>query len=263
MDDEQQLKVASPIGGLLYKFVSETITDDERTELYSWVYSSKENQELFEEVVYSEEFQQSIDFAIGIGRDAALRSIQERLGIIKKEEKVLPRPIKSQPAVLALAASVALLISVLGYLYINTYKKQTKTIAVSRIIPAKDLLPGTAKATLTLANGQVIALMGVQGSASVKHLAGGKLNYTAESKAGQIGGIVFNELVTPWAGQFQVVLSDETKVWLNNASSLKYPATFVGSAREVQLQGEAYYEAAHNVNESFLVKIGDLTLRPG
>jgi transmembrane sensor len=266
MDDEQQLDVASRIGGLLYKFVSETITDDERTELYSWVYSSKENQELFEEVVYSEEFQESIEYVAGIDRDAAFRSIQERMNV--KEEKPLQIPIKRRRVVLAVAASVALLISVLGYFYMDTYKKSNKTIVASPIVPANDLLPGAAKAKLTLANGQVISLganlekdLGTQGSASVKELVGGKLNYTAESQTNQVSEIAFNVLVTPRAAQFQVILSDGTKVWLNNASSLKYPATFVGPAREVQLQGEAYFEVAHNVSKPFLVKTRDLTIQ--
>jgi transmembrane sensor len=269
MDDEQQIEVAARIGDLLYKFVSDDITDDERTEMYNWVYSSKENQELFEEVVYSEKFQESIRDTARIDVAAALRSVQARIISMEKDNVVQMPPNRRRYSIaLAVAASLGLLIITFGYFYFRKDNTPVRTITVSPVAPKNDLLPGSSKATLILGNGQVIALetnleknLGVQGAADIKELLGGKLNYTMNGAVSKGNENAFNTLVTPKAGQFQLVLSDGTKVWLNNASSLKYPASFVGSTREVQLEGEAYFEVAHNSSSPFLVKSGNMTIR--
>ena len=67
-----------------------------------------------------------------------------------------------------------------------------------------------------------------------------------------------NTIQTPRGGQYEVVLADGTKVWLNSASSLSYPATFTGRNRQVQLKGEAYFEVAQDKNKPFRVSVGDV-----
>ncbi|HLZ87761.1 MAG TPA: FecR domain-containing protein, partial [Puia sp.] len=66
-------------------------------------------------------------------------------------------------------------------------------------------------------------------------------------------GLGFNILSTPRAGQFSLALPDGSKVWLNNASSLRYPVAFTGATREVELSGEAYFEVAKNATHPFYV----------
>jgi ferric-dicitrate binding protein FerR (iron transport regulator) len=66
--------------------------------------------------------------------------------------------------------------------------------------------------------------------------------------------IVYNTITTPVSGEFQVVLADGTKVWLNSSSSLRYPSAFTGSERDVTLTGEAYFEVAQNKFAPFIVK---------
>lgn len=63
----------------------------------------------------------------------------------------------------------------------------------------------------------------------------------------------YTELVTKNGEKTQVVLSDGTKIWINSGSSLKYPEVFTGKNREVFLEGEAFFDVAHNVNKPFIV----------
>jgi ferric-dicitrate binding protein FerR (iron transport regulator) len=69
---------------------------------------------------------------------------------------------------------------------------------------------------------------------------------------------LYNTISTPKGGQYQVTLSDGSKVWLNAASSLRFPATFSGKERKVELTGEGYFEVAHNKKMPFHVTVNDL-----
>ncbi|WP_423736928.1 FecR family protein [Chitinophaga caseinilytica] len=123
-----------------------------------------------------------------------------------------------------------------------------------------EVLPGTNKAMLTLADGSVIELDSTgavtiprQGSASIS-AAGGQLSYDANSiKAAP----AFNTLRTPRGGQFKVILSDGTKVWMNAESSLTYPTTFSDDFREVELTGEAFFEVEKDAMRPFRVKASE------
>ena len=67
--------------------------------------------------------------------------------------------------------------------------------------------------------------------------------------------IAYNILCTPKAGQFAILLPDGTHVWLNNASTLRYPVAFTGPDRTVELAGEAYFEVAKDAAHPFRVKV--------
>lgn len=61
-------------------------------------------------------------------------------------------------------------------------------------------------------------------------------------------------LVTPRGGQYQIILQDGTRVWLNADSQLEYPTTFAAEQpREVYIKGEAYFEVAHDKKRPFIV----------
>ncbi len=121
------------------------------------------------------------------------------------------------------------------------------------------IVPGGNKATLTLDNGSAITLdhaangkLAEQGNIKIVKSADGQLAYEANS-ANNTAKIYHNTISTPRGGQFQVTLSDGTKVWLNSASSLTYSTAFNGTERDVQLKGEAYFEVAKNAAMPFHV----------
>ena len=65
--------------------------------------------------------------------------------------------------------------------------------------------------------------------------------------------IIYNTVKIPYGGEYQLQLSDGTRVWLNSGSVLKFPVNFVGKQREVSLKGEAYFEVAHLADKPFIV----------
>src|SRR5699024_2401351 len=71
----------------------------------------------------------------------------------------------------------------------------------------------------------------------------------------------YNTLTTPRGGQYQLTLSDGTRVWLNSGSSIRYPVAFNGKNRKVEMTGEAYFEVAKNEGRSFIVKKGDVEIK--
>lgn len=160
-------------------------------------------------------------------------------------------------------AAVALLFLSFG---IYTFLHQDKPTATKQIVKAKsrplhDALPGGNKAVLTLANGQTIILdnaengtLAKQGTTTVKKTSEGMLVYNAANAAKSNSAVSINTIATPRGGQYQVVLPDGTQVWLNSASSLRFPTRFTGKSRPVEITGEAYFEVAKNAKMPFIVK---------
>lgn len=123
-----------------------------------------------------------------------------------------------------------------------------------------DVMPGTSKATLVLADGSIVALDSISGD-RVKEKDGtlidkqqGRLVYNSAGSTG--GPVLYNTLNIPRGAEYQLVLPDGSRVWLNAASSLKYPTRFTGTERKVFLKGEAYFEVAKNAAMPFNVYTG-------
>jgi ferric-dicitrate binding protein FerR (iron transport regulator) len=129
-------------------------------------------------------------------------------------------------------------------------------------VATADIKPGGNKAILTLADGRRIDLdttangvLANQGNSRVAKLSNGQLAYNNIAKQPLV--LAYNSLSTPRAGQFMVRLPDGTRVWLNNASVLRYPVAFTGPDRTVELAGEAYFEVAKDAAHPFRVKVQD------
>ncbi|MEZ2443858.1 FecR family protein [Chitinophaga sp. RCC_12] len=164
------------------------------------------------------------------------------------------------------AAAVLLLIVATSILLLVTKtRKADKLPAVVTENIKKDVKPGGTKAMLTLANGNVIALdsslkgtLAKQGNVNL-HVSPGMLKYD-QNKQTAANSIAYNILKTPKGGQYQLELPDGSKVWLNAASSLKFPTAFVGKERRVELNGEAYFEVARNASQPFFVSVNNASI---
>lgn len=162
----------------------------------------------------------------------------------------------------AAAASIIICLTT-GYFYLRPVQVKP---AINQKIAKHDIAPGSNKAILTLSNGRQIVLSDAstgeiarEKSAAINKDSTGKIVYVATGSGNQSVGNM-NTISTPRGGQYQVVLPDGTHVWLNAASSLKYPTIFTGSDRNVELTGEAYFEVAKDKYHPFHVVSSSQTI---
>lgn len=154
------------------------------------------------------------------------------------------------------AAAAVLVIALTAILFYRNYND----VAGPQIVK-NDINPGKNKAVLTLANGQKISLtdalngkLAQQAGVTISKTANGQLVYQAAPNASGKNTAEYNTIEAPRGGQWQVILPDGSKVFLNASSSLKYPVVFAAKERKVELKGEAYFEISHNKKAPFRVR---------
>ncbi len=245
------MRLPANISALVEKYQSGTITPDELCLLNEW-YRSFDDSEV--EIVAEDINGQLISDRIRI---RILETIQED----KKAKQIKKWRI---PAV---AASIILLLTAAIYFFLNQSSSAEKQKATAIVSPtlSNDIVPGGNKAVLTLDDGTTIILdsaangiISTQGNIEVEKLENGLLAYTINGKTiSENEDAFYNTITTPRGGQYQITLSDGTKVWLNAASSIRFPIVFMGNERKVTVTGEAYFEVAHNTAKPFKIKAAD------
>lgn len=160
-----------------------------------------------------------------------------------------------------IAAAVIIFCLAVGSYLLLDKKGVNKPLVSKKTIDKTSINPGGNHALLTLANGATIILddaangsLTTQGNTKVVKLDSGRLVYV-NNHSSNTNSVIFNTISTPRGGQYQVTLPDGTQVWLNAASSLKFPTSFNGNSRQVELNGEAYFEVAKNKAMPFNVMV--------
>lgn len=164
-------------------------------------------------------------------------------------------------------------IVIIGVYFYKSGVQKESTDKVIASVKSNDILPGGSRAVLTLADGRKIELdeseNGIlvnQGEIKVHKNSDGIIEYTFSKQ--EISTIddsdeaepVYNTIETPVGGKYQLNLADGTKVWLNSASSLRFPIFFSEGNREVELKGEAYFEVSKDFKRKFRVRSGIQTV---
>lgn len=157
------------------------------------------------------------------------------------------------------AAAVLLLFATGAYFWINSNRPGKQAIVQQPV----DIAPGKDGAVLTLADGRQVVLdslgngvIAIQNGAQVL-LQNGKVVYEAGQASISADQLQFNTMSTPKGRQFQLLLPDGTKVWLNAASSIRYPTFFAGNERRVAVTGEVYFEVTKNKKMPFRVTVNE------
>lgn len=249
--DEKASRVAYLIAG----FIRHTLTETEHDELDAWVESSDENMLLFEELTDEKNIEANLEWMDKVNTEKSLKSIKKKIEFTPEHKNL-----KTNKWFYSVAASVILLIAAFGiYKIINS--KQSKDASIAKINQT-EIQPGGNKATLTLSNGSVIDLV----SAPNGLIKGDNGTIINKSKDGEIlyndsgnsnSEANYNTLTTPKGGQYKIQLPDGSLVWLNAASSLKYPTSFATFERIVELKGEGYFEISKDKTKPFKVKLTD------
>lgn len=175
---------------------------------------------------------------------------------IEPAEVVKPRA-RRRKLWFSIAAAAVLFIIAISVIY-NKYQRQPQNL-VNVIV--NDISPGKSAATLTLDNGKKIVLSAVNngqlaGEAGIiiSKTAEGQLIYTA-TECKDTDKIHLHTLSTARGETYRLRLPDQSEVWLNASSSIKFPASFASAKfREVELTGEAYFQIAKDKTHPFIVK---------
>jgi transmembrane sensor len=164
------------------------------------------------------------------------------------------------------AAAVLLIGASAVYKFADKKEREQQIVRINAENEKHDVAPGGNKAVLTLANGTVIILdsatngtLTQQGNSKVIKLSNGQLVYNLLSK--KPNEILYNIVSTPRGRQYQLTLADGSKVWLNAASSLRFPTAFAGKERRVEITGEAYFEVTKNKAMPFVVNVSNAEVR--
>ena len=159
---------------------------------------------------------------------------------------------------------VAAVVLIVCGLWFLAGRDRAPSIAVTP--KTEDIAPGGDKAILTLADGTKVVLdtagngaITRQGNVTVIKL-NGQLAYQPSTLT-STSTLTYNTISTPRGGQYQLVLADGSKVWLNAASSLRFPTAFAGKERRVEVTGEAYFEVAHDAAMPFIVQRGEAEVK--
>ena len=227
------------------------IASDEEIQQYNRLLDSyTQNDDVWDEDIYGNKNELELSLK---------KAIFEKAGIEK-------RVFKMKWYKWAAAAAVILMVATVSFYSISgrSQKNQLTVVQVEKKTTLKsDIAPGQSGAILTLATGQRILLdsagngsLAQQGNVSVIK-KNGELVY---SNGGKATDVVYNTMTTPKGRQFNLVLADGSKVWLNAASSITFPTAFIGKERKVTITGEAYFEVAHNAAMPFIVEKGNTSV---
>ncbi|GAA4305358.1 FecR family protein [Compostibacter hankyongensis] len=176
-----------------------------------------------------------------------------------KERKLFVRPAR-------IAAAVLMLLAAGVFCYLMTRRAPGHKNALAKRETGRyenNVSPGGHKAVLTLSNGQQVTLgnssagvLAKQGGVIIRKQDSGELVYHNASGEAATGQVYYNTITTPQGGEYKIVLSDGTKVWLNARTVLLYPTAFTGNVRRITLSGEAYFEVAQEEHTPFIVEAG-------
>ncbi len=149
------------------------------------------------------------------------------------------RPVRLWPRIAVAAAAVAAIVfGIWFYKALTPQELRSKTVR-GDVAYKNDIGPGRNTATLTLATGKVINL---------------DTSRTSVVVADSVKAMTMLTAATPRGGTYQMVLSDGSRVWLNADTRISFPSQFNGKERKILLQGEAYFEVAHNESRPFMVE---------
>ncbi|WP_139957225.1 FecR family protein [Flavicella sediminum] len=232
----------------IVKYIQGTASITEQKEVENWIHASKENTQKFHRLK-AECITASFD------QTQATTNTYKELNTFKKN--IHQRQAQLWKTPLKYAALLVCLIASSIYLANNTNLFEQDPVA-----------PKISKNSITIKlNNGNIRVVKENENIDVKDSKGNKVgvqkgNKICYKKNSTKQKLIYNTLTVPYGKQFDVVLSDNTHVYLNAGTTLKYPVNFIkGKKRNVFLSGEALFDVSKDSLHPFVVHIDDLNIR--
>lgn len=243
------MKEAFKISELITKRIKGNISHEENIALDQWINESLENKAVYEKVSQDEHLLEKLEIYTMFDKDKAWMEIKN---LIIEDKKIIPL----QSKLLRYAAVVIpfLVLGFAAYYFLNNYDEGSEQTVVEEIVP------GTEKATLILADGSRINL---ESEDSPKEIIRDDIKIDNSFRMLKYPEIesqktaVYHELITPKGGKYGIMLPDGSEVLLNAGSTLRYPTTFQVDKREIFLNGEAYLKVRKD-DKPFIVSCNDM-----
>lgn len=253
------------IAELITKFLEGRLSSEEAKKLTSWIKESEEHQKIWERLTDKTYLENNLKHWRKENHEPSWKLLEKHL--FEKKSKRWKIVLHQSMRYAAILLPALLLLGAGWYLMSpkgGNRESNQPIAALSNV----HIVPKGKVAKLVLGNGQVIqltdslkeALIEKDGT-NVKN-QGSTLHYLATLRQDQDekDKVIYNTLITPRGGEYKIVLADGTKVWLNAASSLRYPTQFNGRDRQVYLSGEAYFEVAEDAHQPFVVRAGKMDI---
>ena len=240
MHDDNNLKIASWVVARL----NGTIQQEEEKMLEEWIHESDEHRLFYERLVERNylmgRLQEYENYSLEALKERVMFSVGKqgkRIRLIRRVKQI---------------AAILLIPLIAGSVFLFMMEKE-------EISPlATDIIPGKECAVLEMADGRKLEL-GLGKNLGQLQLEGtvvtndsNRLAYK-QGHSGNPSALEYNTIIIPRGGEYQLILSDGSRVWLNSDTRLRYPVSFIGEKREVYLEGEAYFEIAENKKSPFQV----------
>ncbi|RBL88986.1 FecR family protein [Chitinophaga flava] len=249
------------IAELITRHLEGKLTAEEEEELQAWISRSDEARAFFERVNEEAYLSRQLERLYAFDNEEGWEKLKEKYPL--KEMPVEPVVKRLVPWLRPAAAAAILLAVVAGAWFWaprSNKMQSAQTMVKSNGISA----PGKSRASIILANGDIVYLDSLSQRATIQQagtglvkLADDQLACTAEAN-GSTSAYTYNTLVNPRGSKvINLTLSDGTRVWLNNESSIRFPVRFSSQERTVEVTGEAYFEVAQQATKPFKVKHAD------
>lgn len=251
------------IAELITKSLQEELTPAESEELNAWIAESEANKKTWRRLTDPAYLTQRLDY----WKDGDTeRDWQHLKAKIRPKSFQLRRIAHLSLKYAAVVGALALLYAAGAYFAGREEESGVPDAIVATEKAATPIIPGSNTAQLILSNGEIVSLGSgadrsiTETDGSVLENRSDLLSYSAAEK-GPVSQTVYNTLVTPRGGEYRVRLPDGTFVWLNAASTLRYPTRYTQHERRVYLTGEAYFEVTKDAERPFVVSSGKADIR--
>lgn len=234
---------------LLKAALSGELSAKEQEELEEWLNASEGNRKIYEQICNRQRIAEKLGFYQQGDMEADWKEVHRQISGGSRR-RVYLRWISY--------AAVFAGIILIAFIYTS---RQTTEIPGSLVLNTDSIRPGSRQAYIELVNGERIVLGGTD-KGLVKQVEGGILKEGEEGLVLEGNDSVpdcpekveYNRVIVPRGGEYQLVLADGTRVWMNSDSKLEFPILFRGSERRVRLQGEAYFQVKRNRQMPFRVE---------